>query len=367
MKISDILAVLELIAPSFLQENYDNSGLVIGDKNFECSGVVLCLDATQEVVKEAIDKKCNLIIAHHPIIFSGLKKINGKNYVEQAAMLAIKNDIAIYACHTNLDNVLAGVNGKIADKLGLLDRSTLLPKEQALQKLTVFVPLTHLNQLEIALFNAGAGSLGNYSECSFVSEGVGSFKPNQYANPYSGEIGIRKTGKEMKLEVVFPVWLQQQVVKAMKMSHPYEELAYEISTLQNQYQQIGSGLIGVLSNPMSEFDFLTFVKEQFQLKVIKHSGFTSKIIQKVALCGGAGGFLIPVAKASGADVFLTADLKYHDFFDAEAKLLLADIGHFESEQYTIDLFYEVLQEKFPNFALLKTGINTNPVHYFLQS
>lgn len=366
MKIDDIIKVLENIAPLYLQENYDNSGLIHGNKHTECSGVLLSLDATENIVHEAIQKKCNLIVAHHPLVFSGLKKLNGKNYVERALILAIKNDIAIYACHTNLDNVMHGVNSKMADRLGLIKRSCLFPKHQVLQKLLVYVPDSHIKILEKSLFEAGAGSIGNYSECSFVSEGLGSFLPNEQANPYSGTIGTRHFEKEKKLEVVFPIWLQHKVVQAMKSAHPYEEVAYEITHLQNQHQEIGSGLIGVLPQPMLEIDFLTQIKEQFCLKVIKHTAFINKKIEKVALCGGAGSFLISMAKSSGADAFITADLKYHEFFDAEGSLLLADIGHFESEQYTIDLFYEVLQEKFPNFALLKTGITTNPVHYFFQ-
>ena len=366
MTISNIISVLEKLAPLHLQEDYDNVGLITGDKDVNCSGALLTLDATEAVVQEAIDNNCNLIIAHHPIVFKGMKKINGKTYVERAIILAIKNDIAIYACHTNLDNVINGVNGKIADKLGLINRSVLMPKAQLLQKLTVFIPEEFQEKMEQSLFEAGAGSLGNYSECSFVTEGTGSFKPEANANPFSGKIGVRTVDKEKKIEVIFPVWLQNKVLNAMKMAHPYEEIAFEISSILNEYQYTGSGIIGELKVPMDEMDFMNLLKDSFNVKLVKHTPLLGKMVNKVAFCGGAGSFLTNRAIASGADFFITSDVKYHEFFDADGRLVLADIGHYESEQHTIDLFADVLRQNFPNFALLKTGVNTNPVNYFIS-
>jgi dinuclear metal center YbgI/SA1388 family protein len=365
MLLHQITQFLETIAPVSLQESYDNAGLLTGNASMPCTGVLISLDCTEAIVQEAIDKNCNVIVAHHPIIFSGLKKINGNNYVERTIIKAIKNDIAIYAIHTNLDNVLQGVNRKIAQKLALQNVQILAQKKDVLQKLVVFCPKENAQKLSEALFAAGAGNIGNYSECCFISEGTGFFKPENGANPQTGEIGKREILPEMKIEIIFPAWLQGQIIQAMKANHPYEEVAYDIFTLQNKNQAIGSGIIGNLAEPIEETDFLKKLGTIFNIKAIKHTVLLGKKIQKVAVCGGAGSFLTSAAKAAGADVYVTADVKYHEFFDADGQLLLADIGHFESEQFTIDLLFELLSDKFPNFALLKTSVNTNPVEYFV--
>jgi dinuclear metal center YbgI/SA1388 family protein len=364
MIINDFIKLLEQFAPPSLQEDYDNAGLITGNAHWNCTGALISLDATEDVVKEAIEKKCNLIIAHHPIVFKGLKKITGKNYVEQTIITAIKNDIAIFAIHTNLDNILPGVNGKIADLLGLENRKILAPKENLLQKLAVFVPLAEKEKVLNALFAAGAGNIGNYSECSFSTEGTGSFKAGAETQPFVGKIGERHHEMEVKVEVIFPVWLQNQVLKAMTTAHPYEEVAYDVYNLANSYQQTGGGLIGEVKEAISETAMLQLLQDIFKTPVIKHTPLTGNLIKKVAVCGGAGSFLTGAAIAAGADIYITGDVKYHEFFDAEGKLLLADIGHYESEQFTIDLIFDLLREKFPNFALLKTGVNTNPVYYF---
>jgi dinuclear metal center YbgI/SA1388 family protein len=366
MLIIQITIFLETIAPPSLQEDYDNAGLLTGNASMTCTGVLISLDCTEAIVQEAIDKKCNLIVAHHPIIFGGLKKINGKNYVERTIIKAIKNDIAIYAIHTNLDNVLHGVSGKMAEKLGLENVQILSPKKNILQKLAVFVPKENAQKLTDALFATGAGNIGNYSECSFSTTGIGTFKPEENANPTKGEIGLRDMANETKVEVIFPTWLQGQIIAVMKANHPYEEVAHDIYNLANTYQETGSGIIGNLPKAIEENEFLAKLLTIFKVKVVRHTALTGKKIQKVALCGGAGSFLINAAKAAGADVYITADVKYHEFFDADGQLLLADIGHYESEQFTIDLLFELLSDKFPNFALLKTGVNTNPVQYFVS-
>ena len=365
MKIQDITSFLENIAPGHLQESYDNTGLITGDPQWECTGVLTSLDATEAVVAEAIEKKCNLIVAHHPIIFSGLKKITGRNYVEKTVIAAIKNDIAIYAIHTNLDNLIMGVNGKIADVLGLVNRQILQPKKGLVRKLSVFVPEEHAEKVRQAIFEQGGGQIGNYSECSFNTTGEGTFKAGAGANPFVGKIGERHTEKEVRVELVFQHWNESAIIKAMLQAHPYEEVAYDISTLDNKYAAIGSGLVGDLTEPLQELDLLEKIKQVFKLQVVKHTGLTGKMVKKVALCGGAGSFLIKAAAASGADFYITSDIKYHEFFDAENKLVIADIGHYESEQYTIDLLFDILKEKFTNFAVQKTGVKTNPVHYFL--
>jgi dinuclear metal center YbgI/SA1388 family protein len=306
-----------------------------------------------------------MIVAHHPIVFSGLKKLTGKNYVEKTIIAAIKNDIAIYAIHTNLDNIKTGVNGRIAEKLGLSNCQILSPKNGLLRKLYVYVPDSHADNVRSAIFSAGGGEISNYSECSFNTEGNGTFKAGAGAKPFVGEASIRHTEKEIKIEILFPHWLENGILKAMKAAHSYEEVAYEIISLENQHQETGAGIIGDLTQPMEETDFLQFLKNAFQLSIIKHTRLLNKRIQKVALCGGAGSFLFGPATASGADIYITSDIKYHEFFDSNDQIVLADIGHYESEQFTIDLLCEILQQKFVTFAVQKTEIRTNPVYYYL--
>ncbi len=365
MKIQDITSFLKSVAPPVLQESYDNAGLIIGSNTWDCTGIITTLDATEEIVMEAIEKKVNLIVAHHPIIFGGLKKITGKNYVERTVITAIKNDIAIYAIHTNLDNVLHGVNAAIADKLGLVNRAILQAKNNTLKKLFTFVPVQHAEKVRAAIFAAGAGHISNYSECSFNTKGEGTFKAGKGANPFTGKIGERHTEEEIKLEMIFPGWLENNILMAMMAAHPYEEVAYDIVSLENQNQQVGSGMVGDLPKPVGEHEFLTLLKERFNLSIVRHTPLRGKPVKKVALCGGAGSFLTGAAIAAGADFYVSADIKYHEFFDANARLVIADIGHFESEQFTIDLLFDILRQKFPTFAVLKTGVKTNPVHYFL--
>jgi dinuclear metal center YbgI/SA1388 family protein len=365
MKIADIITFLETLAPPTLQEGYDNAGLLTGQADWDCSGVLCTLDATEEVIQDAIQKNCNCVVAHHPIIFGGLKKINGKNYVEKAVIAAIKNDIAIYAIHTNLDNVLTGVNGKMADLLALTDRQVLQPKQATLKKLFTFVPVEHTEPVRAAVFAAGGGHIGNYSECSFGHEGTGTFKGGQGTDPFVGKPGERHYEKELKIEVIFPAWLQGAITRALIAAHPYEEVAYDVVDLANTHPAIGAGLLGRLPGPVEEEAFLGLVKRQFGLTVIRHTALRGRPVERVALCGGAGSFLVSRALAAAADVYITGDMKYHEFFDANGRLVIADIGHFESEQFTTDLLAAHLQEKFPTFAVLKTEVVTNPVHYFL--
>jgi dinuclear metal center YbgI/SA1388 family protein len=364
MNIGSVTSLLESIAPVSLQDGYDNAGLLTGSSSWECTGIICSLDATEAVIREAIEKKCNLVVAHHPIIFAGLKKINGKNYVEQTIITAIKNDIAIYAIHTNLDNVVSGVNGRIAEMIGLLQVSVLLPKENTLKKLFTFVPSEQSAAVRNALFIAGGGNIGNYSECSFNSEGVGTFKAGENTNPFVGQKGETHHEKEIKIELVFPAHLQSKIVSALKAAHPYEEVAYDIVTLANAHPGQGAGVVGLLAEPLAATTLLENLKKIFDVPLIRHTAFIDRPIKKVAVCGGAGSFLISRALASEADLYVTADMKYHEFFDANGRMMIADIGHYESEQFTVNLLQEILAEKFPTFAVLKTGVKTNPVHYF---
>lgn len=364
MNLNEIIFEIEKFAPLSYQESYDNCGLLIGNNNAEITGAILTLDCVEETINEAIRKKCNLIIAHHPIIFSGIKKITGSNYVERTIIKAIQNNIAIYVCHTNLDNVLQGVNKKIASKLDLINTSILAPKKTILKKIVTFVPNTHLEIVRNNLFNAGAGNIGNYDSCSFSIEGIGSFKGNENSNPFVGEKEKLSLEKETRLELIFEAINETKIITALKQNHPYEEVAYDIYLLENEYQNVGSGMVGFLKNPMPEKEFLELLKQVFKLKSIKHTRLLNKPIQKIALCGGSGKFLLKNAINSKSDIYISSDFKYHEFFDAENKILIADIGHYESEQFTPEIFYEIISNKFPNFASYLTEINTNPVNYF---
>lgn len=363
MKLKEIIKELEAFAPLAYQEQYDNSGLIVGNPDTDVNAALLCLDSTEEVIEEAIAKKCNLVIAHHPIVFSGLKKITGKNYVERAIIKAIKNDIAIYACHTNLDNVSLGVNKVIADKFSLKNLQILSPKNKILKRLITFAPEKDAEKVREALFAAGAGHIGDYDKCSFNSVGTGTFKGDENTDPHIGEPGKFTETKEVKIETIYPYPIEGQVLKALKYAHPYEEVAYDIFNLENKYGRVGSGMIGELEKEEDSFSFLKKVKEVMKSACIRHTALPDKKIKKVAVCGGSGSFLLNDAIAAGADIFITADYKYHQFFDADNKIVIADIGHYESEQYTVELIYEVINKKFPKFAFRFSEINTNPIHY----
>lgn len=363
MKIKEVINYLETLAPPMYQESYDNAGLIVGHPDTELTGVLFCLDSTEAVVDEAIQKGCNLIIAHHPIVFSGLKRFNWKGYIERTVMKAIKFDVCIYAAHTNLDNVSHGVNSKIAEMLGLVNSRILAPKKQLLQKLYTFIPTAQADLVRNSLFSVGAGKIGNYSDVSFNIVGAGTFKAGEGSNPFVGQVGKRHFEAEVKLEVIYPKHLQSKIVKMLKKNHPYEEPAFDIITIENENREIGSGMIGELEEPVKEKTFMKFLKDTMNTPIIRHTRFLNKKIRKVAVCGGSGSFLLNRAIGQGADIFITADYKYHQFFDANDKIIIADIGHFESEQFTIDLFYDYISKKFSNFALHKTEVNTNPVKY----
>jgi dinuclear metal center YbgI/SA1388 family protein len=364
LTVKDITRLLESVAPLSLQESYDNAGLLTGNQDQPVQKVLITLDATEAVIDEAIAKQCQMVIAHHPIIFGGLKKLNGKNYVERTVIKAIKHDIAIYAIHTNLDNVHTGVNRKIAEKIGLNNLSILSPVKGILKKLVTFVPDEHLETVKQALFAAGCGTIGNYDECSFTTPGTGTFRANEQATPFVGEKGTQHREAETRIETIFPAHAQHDVIKALTETHPYEEVAYDIYSLDNEHPQIGAGMIGELSEALSPQDFLAHLKQSMQLSCIRYTQTSGNKIHKVAVCGGAGSFLLKRALAAGVDAFVTADFKYHEFFDAENRLIIADIGHYESEIFTKELLKDVILEKFPTFAVLLSEINTNPINYF---
>jgi len=364
MHIKDVIQHMEDLAPLAYAESYDNVGLLVGNKNTPLTGILITHDTLEEVVDEAIEKNCNLIVSFHPIVFSGIKKFNGQDYVNRVIVKAIKNDIAIYATHTALDNVQNGVNSTICNQLNLINRKILIPKTAFIYKLTTYVPINDVDKVRNALFNAGAGNIGNYHKCSFNVSGEGTFEGNENSNPQIGEQGEFRTENEMQINITFEKHLESKILKALFTNHPYEEVAYEINELTNSNQNIGLGMIGELPTPMEEKAFLEFLKTKMSTSCVRHSNKLGKNIHKVAVLGGSGSSAIKNAKNSGADAYITSDLKYHDFYQAENNILLCDIGHYESEQYTKSLLYEFLSKKIPNFAIVLSGINTNPVNYF---
>ncbi|SDE47328.1 Nif3-like dinuclear metal center hexameric protein [Riemerella columbipharyngis] len=365
MTIHDFISKLNSLIPFRQAEDFDNVGLLCGVPEREITRVLIAHDALEEVIDEAEARGANVVLAFHPIIFSGLKSITGKNYVERAVLKAIEKKIAIIAIHTALDNDFLGVNHQIGKELGLENLRTLMPKNKSLKQLVVYVPNDHLEVLKEALFQAGAGNIGFYDECSYALGGNGTFRPKKGANPYCGTIGERETTEESALSVIFEDYKLPAVIEAMKSAHPYEEVAYHIYTLDNENQYLGLGQYGELPEEMDEWDFLSLIKNKFNLKVVRYSPLTNKKIKKVGMIGGSGTIGIKAALAKGCDAYLTGDVKYHEFYQGEDKMLICDIGHFESEQFVMTQLFEILSENFTTFAVLKTTQNTNPVNYFI--
>ena len=371
MLVKDVIDILEDMAPLHYAESFDNVGLLVGSKTEKLTNVLVTLDTLESVVDEAIEKNCNLIVSFHPIVFKGLKKINGNNYVERVIIKAIQNNIAIFAIHTALDNDFKGVNHMICEKLGLSNQQILIPKKETICKLNTFVPNKNLEEVREALFKAGAGSIGNYDHCSFYNEGTGSFKGNEHSNPVIGKQHTFHQEKESQLQMTFAAHLRGSILSALQNSHPYEEVAYEVTTLENVNQKIGMGMIGELPEALPEKDCLQMINEIFNAQGIRHSSFLNKPIKRIAVLGGSGAFAINNAKRAGADLYITADIKYHEFYQAENSIVIADIGHYESEQYTKDLIVSHLRKKISNFApafnsgnIVLSDKNTNPIKYF---
>ncbi len=364
MILSEIIRVLEQFAHPSLQESYDNSGLQTGSPSMDVNGALITVDITDEVLDEAIDTGYNLIISHHPLIFGGIKTLTGKNATERLVIKAVRNEVAIYSGHTNFDAVYNGVNSRICDKLGLINTRILDPVYGKLKKLVVFVPLSYSGEVREALFRGGAGMIGNYDYCSFNAEGTGTFRGGESTNPFVGEKGKFHKEPEVRIETIIPEYLAHDAIEAMKLVHPYEEVAWDIYPLDNEFPLVGMGMTGELPEGMEEMMFLQFLKDRFAAGCIRHSAFTGRKVRKVAVCGGAGSSLLKKAVRQNADVFITGDMKYHQFFDADGKILIADIGHYESEQFTRELFYDLIIKKFPKFAVRLSEINTNPIKYF---
>jgi len=363
IRIKDILKEIERFAPLSLQEDFDNAGIQIGDDSQPANGALICLDVTEEIIDEAIDVGCNLIISHHPLIFKPFKALTGKNYVERCMMKACKNDIIIYTAHTNLDNTVGGVNYRLAEMFGLEDIRILNPQKNSLIKLVTYVPDHASEKLRKALFKAGAGHIGNYSSCSFNTEGQGTFLAMENSHPYCGEIGQIHTENEIRIETVFPAYLKSSVISSLLSVHPYEEPVYDLYKLENEWEQSGSGVIGNLPEWENELILLQRIKDTLHVECLRHSSLTGRKLRTVAICGGSGAFLIPQAISAGADIFITGEVKYNDFLDVENKILLAVTGHYESEICTKEIIFNVISKKFPTFAVQNSIINSNPIKY----
>ncbi len=363
MRIQEVIRALERWAPPVLQEEYDNCGLQVGDPTMTVERALLTLDCTEAVVAEAVQHGCGLIIAHHPVIFKGLKALTGGSGVQRTLLAAVRANVAIYALHTNLDNVIDGVNGEIAARLGLQPLRVLDPKPGRLCKLGVFVPIGHADAVRNALFAAGAGRIGGYDECSFNVDGTGTFRAGAGTNPFVGEHRVRHAESEVRVEVICPVHATATVVAALKAAHPYEVAAFDLYPLLNHHEGIGSGLVGEWEHPLEEGIFLDRLKQVFACPVVRHTRRTGRPVKRVALCGGSGAFLLSKALAAGVDAYVTADVKYHEFFLPEGRLLLADIGHFESERFTPDRIRNHLARILPTFATRLSETGTNPIHF----
>jgi dinuclear metal center YbgI/SA1388 family protein len=363
MKLKDLCYYLDSAVPLSFQEDYDNSGLQVGLPEREITSAIITIDVTEEVLNEAISEKCDIIISHHPLIFNGIKKITGRTFTERIINKAVKHDIAIYSSHTNLDIFNTGVSRKMAEKLALREIKVLSPLKNRLLKLVTYIPESHLKIVSEAIFEAGAGVTGNYDRCAFTTTGTGSFRGNEFSRPFVGEAGKMHFEKEIRFETVLFSHLKERVIRTLLEIHPYEEVAYDIYMLDNDNGEVGLGCVGQLSDPIGAGDFLNLVASVFESKGLRYSKPVSESVRKVALCGGSGISLLNVAVASGADVFITADIKYHNFFDADNKILLVDVGHFESEKFSTEILYDLIIKKFPKFAVRFSETNTNPINY----
>lgn len=363
MKLSELSSFLDSSLPLSFQEEWDNSGLQTGDPGMEISSALVALDVTEAVVEEAVRTGSNLILSHHPLIFSGIRKITGRSSTERIIMNSIRNNIAIYSAHTNLDMVSNGVSKKMALKLGLENISVLRTLKNKLQKLVTFVPEDHLGRVREAIFSAGAGVIGNYDLCGFTAGGTGSFRGGENTSPFTGEKGILHFEKELRFETIFYSHLKDRVIKALLAAHPYEEVAYDIYALENDNIDAGLGCTGEFPEPVDETVFLLKLKSVFGAEGIRYSKLTGRPVKKVALCGGSGASLLNDALKRGADAFVTADIKYHAFFEPENKLLLVDCGHYETEKFSVEILYDLIVKNFPNFAVRFSETNTNPINY----
>lgn len=363
MIVKEVITILEELAPLTYAEDFDNVGLLVGDEKNEVSGILVTLDTLEVVVDEAISHSCNLIVSFHPIIFEGLKKLTGSNYVERVVIKALQNNIAIYSMHTALDNCKEGVNAKICEVLGIENPEILIPQKNTIKKLTTYVPKSDAQKLLHSLFESGAGNIGNYSNCSFTNDGTGSYRPEENAKPVKGKIGALHFEEEIQIHITYPRSKEASILKALFKNHPYEEVAYELYSLENTNQHVGMGMIGNLPKPIDEIQFLKDIKKTMNASCIRHSNLRAKPVQKIAVLGGSGAFAISAAKAADADVLITADIKYHQFYEAEDQILIADIGHYETEQFTKNLLVDYLTKKIPNFALRLSESKTNPIKY----
>lgn len=370
MKIKHLGQVLDQLAPFAYQMSFDNSGLQVGHPEDPIEKILCTLDVTDAVLEEAIQQQADCIVAHHPLIFSPLKKLTGQTPTERLVIKAIRHGIGIYAVHTNLDQVSEGVNQRLAQALGLTNTQILQPSNRALKKLVTFCPSMNSEDghyypgiIRQALFEAGAGQTGGYDQASFNAKGKGTFRAPEGSSPFVGKEDQMHVQEEVRIETIFPSAIQGQVISALQSAHPYEEVAYDVYTLDNTFNDVGAGMLGKLPEAVGEMHFLRDLKANLHAQGLRHTALTGNHIERVALCGGAGRFTLSKAVKEGADALVTADFKYHDFFDVDQQLLLVDVGHYESEQFTPEILYNYIAKELPETSVTISACNTNPIYY----
>ncbi|MGM0602343.1 MAG: Nif3-like dinuclear metal center hexameric protein [Bacillota bacterium] len=369
-KAQEIISLMGEIAPVKLAEEWDNVGLQIGDLSNEVNKVLLALDLNTEVIDEAVDNNCNMIITHHPVIFNGINSVSSESAVGDMIIRLIKNDIIVFSAHTNLDIVEEGLNDFICRKLGIEDFQPLdVTQIGNYYKFVVFVPENHIENIKSAVFKNGGGKLGNYSHSGFVSKGKGSFKPLKGSEPYIGSTEKIEEVDEIRLETIVAEDKLDKVLKAVLKAHPYEEAAYDIYEIKRTSNVDGIGRIGYLTDTMLLGDYINTVKEKLNLPYLKFVGKKDKKIKKVAVCNGSGADFIKKAGYKGADLYLTGDIKYHEAQHAEElDLALIDIGHYESEIWVKELLYDKLtslaeKRNKKDVEFIISAVNTNPWNY----
>ena len=363
MIIEELTTFIEDKFPLSQQESYDNCGLIVGDPKKTVKKVLLALDCTEQVIKEAKLKKADVIITHHPLMFSSINKLTANDYEGSLIIKLIKSDIALYAVHTNLDNSINGINKYLALKLGLKNLQILVGKEKTFKKIITFVPKAYSQKVITALSAAKAGNIGLYSHCAFVTEGSGCFKPEKGAKPFLGELSKINQVEEVKLEMVFASENQKMIENSLKKAHPYEQPAFDIIELANPNPDIGAGIYGDLPAQINTAEFLKLVKTKLNLSYIRQSNSAKKFISKVAICSGAGFFVFEQAKRLNVDALVTSEIKHHEFLAAENNILLCDIDHHEGEIAAVNILDQILQ-KLENIDTLISKHNLSPAQIF---
>lgn len=370
--VKNIESTLSQLAPAMLKMDYDNVGLQVGDSSSKVKKILVSLNITSEVAEEAVKKKCDLIVSHHPLIFRPLKNIRAGEGNSDIIIKLVRNNISYIACHTNFDSVKQGVSFLLAEKIGLKNPKVLVTSKEIRKssyienyKLTVYVPKTHLFLLKKALAEAGAATIGEYDFCYFEQEGTGSFRPGIKATPHIGEKEKLSEITEIKLETIVPVRTVSSVIKALLQTHPYEEPAYDLYKLENDFQNYGLGAIGDLEKEVSMNEFLKIVTNKLKIDNVRFSRpENSKRIKRVAVMGGSGGDMWRKALSQGADAYLTAECDHHTFLDAKGKLFIVEATHQATEQFAVQGLTNYIKSKYANLEVVTSQEDCDPILYY---